>query len=203
MRRRLLRGGGLVEKVPPPREAGWRALSFRQPWLWLVVRRLKPVENRPRNIGIPPGGAFVLHASARSTREDEQAALGLASRILGEDRAAKELDAWRRLDLRGGFCGAARALARIAPGDPRTTHGNRETFFYEQVPGRDVEQVVGGGSAWDLRWWMREQHGYLLADVAALPFVPGPGMLGFFRVPPDVVEKLGLPPSPEQWDPSP
>jgi hypothetical protein len=53
----------------------------------------------------------------------------------------------------------------------------------------------------DLRWWMREQHGFLLTDVRELPFAPLRGMLNFWPVAADIVAKLGLPPTPEEWRP--
>jgi hypothetical protein len=39
---------------------------------------------------------------------------------------------------------------------------------------------------------MEDQWGYVLSDVAPLPFVECKGALGFFEVPPEVVSKLGL-----------
>lgn len=42
-----------------------------------------------------------------------------------------------------------------------------------------------GMSGIDMRWWMPEQYGFIVADVEPLPFVPWKGALGLFKVPED------------------
>ena len=168
----------------------WRALSMSQPWLELVLRGLKPVENRRRNLGrshLP----FILHGA--QSDDGEHARAFLASRGLGQREGLLRTpeDALIQLALavepRRGFCGVARSVGLLEPYDSR-------------APGVSLTvESLGVQHRFDLAWWMREQYGYLLVDVRQFEVVPGPGRLGFFRVDPDVVAKLGLPPSPEEY----
>lgn len=169
----------------------WHALSMSQPWLELVLRGTKRVENRRRCIG-RPRLPFILHG-AKST-DEAGAREFLTSRGLGPtvpDMLKTVEDATIELALtlqqRRGFCGVARSVGVLQPHDGKAPGielrvENRLTVY-----------------RFDLAWWMREQWGYLLADVRALPTVPGKGMLGFFRVDPGIVRELGLPPTPEEY----
>ena len=47
-----------------------KALSFTQPWAWLVVSGLKPVDNRPR--GTKYRGPLLVHASKKWDSEGER-----------------------------------------------------------------------------------------------------------------------------------
>ncbi|NIJ40403.1 hypothetical protein FHS78_000673 [Parvibaculum indicum] len=45
-----------------------KALSIMQPWAWLIVAGIKPVENRdwrPTNAGLRQRGAFVIHTGKK------------------------------------------------------------------------------------------------------------------------------------------
>lgn len=66
---------------------------------------------------------------------------------------------------RGGIVGRARIVDVLPPHRP-------EALYPDGV---------------DRRWHMRDQFGFVLADVEPLPFVPCKGMLGLFDVPEDVV----------------
>jgi hypothetical protein len=74
----------------------------------------------------------------------------------------------------------------LSPGDPQ--------LLDLAVPGARY-------TANDLRWWMRDRYGFLLADVRALPFTPWRGNLNFWPVPATAVASMGLPPTPEEWAP--
>ena len=157
----------------------WRALSFSQPWLDFVMRAArgepdpKLVENRRWNTALR--GPFILHAAKSFDRE----AGGWVSRagIRNGYTARESLPC-------GGFVGVARLLHVLRP---------------------DAEELLAGASVrreeHDLRWWMREQFGFLLADVRALPFREHRGMLGFWKVSERAVASMGLPPTPEEWAP--
>jgi hypothetical protein len=153
----------------------WRALSFSQPWLDLVMRAArgepqpKLVENRRWRTHLR--GPFILHAALSYDSEAEGI---VRAADLGLVRARSEMP-------RGGFVGVARLL----------------DVLERQLPGT-LDLMVPGQH--DLRWWAREQFGFLLAeDVRELPFVPYPGSLNFWKVPAPVVAQLGLPPTPEAW----
>ena len=155
----------------------WRALSFSQPWLDFVMRAArgepdpKLVENRRWNTALR--GPFILHAAKSFNRE----AGGWVSRagIRNGYTARESLPC-------GGFVGVARLLHVLRPDEGELLAGVRV--------GREEH---------DLRWWMREQFGFLLADVRAVPFTPHGGTHRFWKVPADVVARLGLPPTPEEW----
>ena len=202
----------------------WKALSLRQPWLWMVLHG-KAVENRRRNLGLPRL-PFLLHASSTMTGGDVYEALVfVGERGLGDwrHRALEEplAEHWHRTLAErgrrhlGGFCGVARAIGILAPDAlPVRPNVGLPLLRYElgvgDPPYRHNEAIVTERGTlhrptiehrFDLRWWDREQWGYLLADVKALSFVEGKGALGFFKVPPEVVEKLGLPRRPEDYAP--
>lgn len=55
---------------------------------------------------------------------------------------------------------------------------------------REGGRILPGGL--DLRWWMDEQHGFVIESVEAFATpVACKGMLGFWDVPPAVLEDLG------------
>jgi hypothetical protein len=77
----------------------------------------------------------------------------------------------------GGFVGAATLVGVVPPRSALLP-------IASQYP-----PAVHAADAW--RWHMAEQFGFLLEDVRPLTkFVPYPGALGFFRVPPAVVSTL-------------
>lgn len=130
-----------------------RALSLTQPWAWLVVHGGKDIENRTWNTKFR--GEFLIHAAKGMKGSDFDAAWAMA-------RGFDQNLAWRMLDVkngpafeRGGIVGVAEIFDVIAP--------------------TSVPHIQ-----WSMRWHMREQYGFRLANVRPLPFLPCKGSLGFW-----------------------
>lgn len=75
-----------------------KALSIRQPWAWLIVRRYKPIENRTWATGFR--GELFIHASKGMTVSEYEAAKEFARRI----NPAIEVPNYGQLE-RGGIIG--------------------------------------------------------------------------------------------------
>jgi hypothetical protein len=189
--------------VKGPALSEWRALSLRQPWFWMVLRPGgKDIENRTRNLGLPRA-PFLLHASGSMTWQYHDEAWNFVDARFGELKWRGErprFEQYRRM----GYCGVTRAVGLLKPdgsvvlasADPKAT-----TIAVSQE--HRIVSVAPDGErprTWDLRWHMGAV-GYLLEGTRALPFVPGPGSRGFFRVPAETVRALGLPPDPEEYEP--
>ena len=90
-----------------------RALSLRQPWAWLLVEGIKPVENRRWNTKYR--GRFYVHAAKGMTRQEYDDCEGFCAARMYQD-----LPAFDEL-LRGGIVGSC-ILHDVAPipsgGDP-------------------------------------------------------------------------------------
>jgi hypothetical protein len=152
----------------------WRALSFSQPWLDYVLYGTKRIENRRWPTKFR--GAFLLHAAQSFDRTAEH---------------------WARENGVYGDCGAGSVPPGMIAGVARVVDGILPSSV-------TAAEQVGRQGGRDLRWWMREQHGFVLADVVPLPVarrVPYRGSLNFWRVPAEVVESLGLPADPADWRP--
>lgn len=139
-----------------------KILSLKQPWAHAIVSPLaKRIENRTWRT--THRGPFLLHASK-----------GCSSAYLAWSlewmRAAGVLVGELARDAlpMGGIVGIARVVDVLEPGSLGATTA------------RDV----------DLRWWMRDQFGFVLADVRPLPFIPCRGSLNFFHAPPDVLARV-------------
>jgi hypothetical protein len=142
----------------------------------------KSVENRRLKWSYE--GPIWLHEAVGGTRpEYEEACTWMESRRLAQRESHRvELGAhlpilppYEDIPRRGGIVGRARIVGRL---DKHT--GARSSLA---LVGADYEP----------RWWMADQHGYVLADVTAVPFVPLRGMLGLFTVPADVLARLAAP----------
>ena len=70
-----------------------------------------------------------------------------------------------------GIVGRARLVDVVAP---------RPEFVLTGVETHYPPSVTRTPDLW--RWHMREQYGFVLADVEPVPFVPLKGELGFFEV---------------------
>jgi hypothetical protein len=182
---------------------GWRALSLRQPWLWMVLHG-KSIENRSRNLGLPhESEPFLLHASSsadpgygRDAWAWVRARLPDVYSRWGAEHGGHETGVSA---VRGAFCGVARIVGMLSPraaGRGRVLVCGGDDYDLDER-----RSLVHRGRDYDLRWWMRDadQVGYLLADVRDLAPVTGPGKRGFFRVGPAVVAALGLPETPSEW----
>ena len=142
-----------------------RALSLTQPWAWLIVHGPKRIENRRWHLPQKWRGQRVLvHAAKGMTLDDYASARSMTAGIDPHLRlpAKDEL-------ARGKIIGAM-------------------TFGEECLcPARTFVP-----SGFDLRWWMEGQHGFLVASVEAFATpVECKGALGFWEVPPGVLESLG------------
>ena len=86
------------------------ALSIRQPWAWLIAHGHKDVENR--NWPTHFRGRFLVHAAKGMTREEYQAARGMALRI----NPAIPFPAFDDLE-RGGIVGEAEVTGCLEASD--------------------------------------------------------------------------------------
>jgi hypothetical protein len=153
-----------------------KALSLRQPWAHAVLHLGKTIENRVWSTSFR--GEFLLHAAKGMTVQEYEDAVDFCEDVLGLARCF-EIDAVLGEDFKdarmrlpfGGIVGRAR-LVDVVPPRPEIVRPSVEAHY---PPG------VGEKS----RWHMREQYGFVLADVRPMPFVPWKGALGFFDVPDD------------------
>lgn len=138
-----------------------KALSGRQPWWWAILHAGKRIENRVWNTSYR--GPILLHAAKGCTTAEYVEALRwmLAAGVL---KTTLGVPSSREMQ-RGGIVGRARIVDVMPPHRP-------ELLYPDGV---------------DRRWHMRDQFGFVLADVEPLPFVPLKGSLGLFNVPDDVV----------------
>lgn len=150
-----------------------KCLSGRQPWWWAITTKTlaspKRIENRvmmtvhgPR----PPTwhrhrGLVLLHASAGCTRRyyDEAVAWMRAAGVI---QSLADVPPLAKMP-RGGIVGRARIVGVI----------------HDRQSAEDAVLCVPN---LDLRWWMRDRWGFVLADVEPLPFTPIKGQLGLFDV---------------------
>jgi hypothetical protein len=159
-----------------------KVLSGRQPWWWAILHAGKAVENRVWSTKYR--GPILLHAALGCTRLEYADAVSwmvsrglarsplcsldtmseIALRVAGVDPMTLPLIPPLADMQRGGIVGRARIVDVLSPstdGKPRAP------------------------------WHMRDQHGFVLADVELLPFGPCRGMLGLFTAPADVLAQIG------------
>lgn len=144
------------------------ALSLRQPWAAFVVYWQKWIENRYWNTSYR--GEFLIHAAKGMTRLEFDEALEFARPVLG-DKCPSEAELRARLQF-GGIIGRARLVGVVPPRGRGTIDMDTVSALAPLVEARKV----------DLRWHMPEQFGFVLDDVAPLPFRPYRGQLNFFKV---------------------
>jgi len=157
-----------------------KCLSLRHPWCHLVLFYGKSIENRKWNTAFR--GEFLIHASTTMTHADYRDAEVCAIEALSwtdADCAAFKRDFENRARF-GGIVGRARLVDVVKPWvadlgrppNPVMPMDLLERFYPSTV---------------NPKWHMRNQYGFILTDVAALPFVPLRGRLNFFEVPADLV----------------
>jgi hypothetical protein len=130
-----------------------KALSLRQPGVWLVLHAGKTIENRRWNTAFR--GEFLIHAAKGMTRTEYREALEFAVEEGGIN--AERIPGFNEL-RRGGIVGRARLVGVLPPFLPmedRLRH----------------------------RWHVPEQFGFVLEGIEALPFTPCGGALGFWEAP--------------------
>jgi hypothetical protein len=151
-----------------------KCLSLRHPWCHLVLFYGKSIENRKWNTAFR--GEFLIHASTTMTHADYRDAEVCAIEALSwtdADCAAFKRDFEARARF-GGIVGRARLVDVVQPWVADLPRGaDRVSRLYPPTV--------------NLKWHARDQYGFILTDVAALPFVPLRGRLNFFEVPADLV----------------
>jgi hypothetical protein len=139
-----------------------KALSLTPWWAWLVVRGLKPIENRKWKTG--HRGPFLIHASVGKPKDRKEVvdfieaahpSIRVACEALDENLPGDEVP-------RGGLVGVASIvdLHWNMPSDP-----------------------------WN-HWEMAEQYSFILRDVRPIPFLLCPGALSFWKVPAHIYARL-------------
>lgn len=187
------------DEPPAPRAAAPRrsakgslfpteALSLRQPWAHFMLELPEPWRKRIENRTWGPTkfrGPFWFHASVGMTKVEYFDAIAFATGIVGVPREVlPEFDAVKR----GGIVGRGSIVGHIRPGggpvhiDPL----ERSLDIFEGID-PSIQRVERGLNR---KWHMDGQFGYVVADAATVQFVPCAGMLGFWRVPDDVLEQL-------------
>ena len=155
------------------------ALSLRHPWLWYVLETTHPspklLENRTRRIlnwkEWNPKGEVWLHASKDDDAAYWAAAIEKVREVFGHQYPTPR---WADC-ARGGIIGRARIAGMITPAG--------EVQWEPDANG-------GGRPPLDMRWHFRGQHAYILQSIRKVPFTPARGMLGFWSVPPTVLDHL-------------
>jgi hypothetical protein len=154
------------------------ALSLLQPWLWFVVNQSHPspkrLENRTRRVmnwrEWKPRGEFWLHASKGDDSAYWTDAIERVRAIFGPDYPVP-----RAMELpRVGIVARARIAGMVTPKGE-----------IQMEPG---EELAPGSI--DMRWHFPGQHAYVLVGVRPVPFTPARGALGFWVVPPTVLDHL-------------
>lgn len=141
-----------------------RALSMLQPWAWMVVQpgaEWKNVENRVKGFSHKSFRGDFLVHATECPKRYYRGALEWVERRFGRELAS-QVPEFAELDF-GGIIGAARAVGMRDPCEPSAA-----------VP-----------------WHMHEQYGFVLTHRRPLPFIECRGHLGFWRVPADVMAKIG------------
>ncbi len=156
------------------------AISLRQPWAWMVVHGPKRIENRRWHLwrSLPPGQTVFVHAAKYMTIDEYYDARAFAA-----DRGLAIPDRDDTALQFGGIIGKARVVGCLCPGMKPADFPATTRHALQQAP----DSLAGNEAT---RWWMREQHGFVLQDVAPVPFTPLRGLQGFFAVPPDVLAAL-------------
>lgn len=159
-----------------------KALSLRQPWANAVLYLGKVIENRHWRTSFR--GEFLIHAARGMMDAEWSSAVDFCEDVLGVARcfeieaALGAGDAPTHQRHHGGIVGRARLVDVIPPWRPDGLL-TAETFY--------PRELLDSG-AW--RWHMREQYGFVLADVRPTPFLACRGMPGFFDVDDDLLETL-------------
>lgn len=152
------------------------ALSFLQPWVWLLLKGFKDVENRDQRPWAKVlGQRIALHAS----RGWDDGAVILARELVDAEIAAQARAAG--LERRGAIVGTALLAGAV---EVAATDDTMDTLRAVQVVGdltrEQVDQVLR--SKWTFGRW-----GLVFVERRELVEpIPCKGALGFWRVPPDV-----------------
>lgn len=157
-----------------------KALSLRQPWLWVVLHG-KTIENRVWNTHYR--GRFLLHASKGMTRCEYENARAFCEPVwetLGQD--PDQMPAFDSpLLARGRIAGIATITDVVPPALWRTDAVDAASSSRRHRLMHYGTALTDNG---DWRWHMKEQYGFVLSDVRALAFtVPWSATQRWFDVP--------------------
>lgn len=159
-----------------------RALTLTQPWCGLVASGIKLIENRPRPMikRADFGKPFALHASRQIDGDVLHETLPrLAPDLFSDEEVSYGLD-WRRLST---ITSAVIAVATLV--DVLHIGG-----FTEEAIATEVQRA---GLGEDQVRWAFGPIAYVLRDVRALGEpVPCKGALGFWQLPAEVEERVGV-----------
>ena len=169
------------------------ALSLRQPWAHAVVHGGKRIENRVLWENSHFRGEFLIHASKGMTRKEweDARAFALARKVAWVPPDPKRLDGETRKPMvleRGGIVGVARVVGVVVSSLDGISAMVRE-LAPGVAPGYYAPHVQRELTPLEHKWWMGA-FALVLDDVRPLPFVPCKGMLGFFKLGPDVMSEL-------------
>lgn len=150
-----------------------RALTLWRPWSDAIVHGPKRVENRPWR---PPDGmigeVFAVHAGKR---------YGTNGWDLPEDYSPPDED-----KSPTGIVGVARLIGWLER-DVREGVAEKDRIHFMHAPDARADEVA----RLHLDPWWLGPVGWLLDDVQALTEpIPHPGALGFWRVPPEKVDRI-------------
>lgn len=142
----------------------WKAISIMQPWSHLVVTGLKDIENRSRPTSFR--GHVLIHAG--KNLDDET--------LFVSEGKLKMFSDFREL--------LARNL--IYSDILKFTNSVSEWKLGGIVGIAEIVDCVTHSTS----PWFFGKYGYVIKNARPLPFVPCRGALGFFDVPPEVIEAL-------------
>lgn len=148
-----------------------KVLSLRQPWAWLVVQGLKPIENRRWNTG--HRGPLLIHASKTMRHADYLDAVAFAKRAMPE----VDVPPADRLD-RAAIIGWVDVKDVIPPCVAKDVEPTLFRGFADCVCGR--------------KWHMGDQYGFILDEERGGPTEPVAfsGLLGMTAVSNRVLQEL-------------
>lgn len=169
------------------------ALSIRQPWLWAILKAGKRIENRKWKTSYR--GPLLLHAAKGCTGREVEDFIEFVWGSFGAAAAGAMLATIPSLKggkvfKRGGICGVATLRGMAMAASLIVSEKNRAQPPLPGMPVRierpyvDGEVVVNESQR---PWRMPPQHGWVLGDVADIPFVACSGALGLFRPEPSAL----------------
>lgn len=172
---------------------GWRVLSLQQPYADAVLYLGKRIENRRQAWRYR--GPVLLHASAGfGTAVEFTAACERIREVVGPPAWEAFFQPRIRIVSRRG----EQAFVPL-PGGPMVLGAIVGRAVIDGAIWRGAESAAAAALAngaiteTDLRWWWRDQHGYVLRDAKAFEQpLPWAGGLGLRHAPSSLLEDLGL-----------
>ena len=171
-----------------------KALSLRQPWAHAVVFGGKTIENRVKWRTSNFRGPLLLHAAQGMTKQEWEAAKAFCVDRGLWDPIKPPFPHHMLTLARGAIIGVCDVIGVV---EPRMRHEKNQLGLYNWVPDGTACVSIGARAGEGCRsltpaeakWWMGG-FALVLANVRPLTPTPCKGALGFFKVPPQVIEKL-------------